>query len=297
MSSVAKTLGSRSVTNMSGNDDVQMSRAQVASLSSTMEAYLVDWLNLLVRWLHLITRHRVDRRVVLFRDARQLAVAAAKAADAKRGVFGELWAVHGGGFYDSQKFLTGPKGEPLSDQPALVEVGGLHDVAVGDGAARDHLLVRRVDVADRPQRARHRGGHGASRSASPSSSAAGSSTTACAGCSLAGSACSPPRLFAFVVAMCWVLFHVFSARAAYRARRRDARHDHGRERVLRDHSRTEGDGRRHPRRAGARSRAGHHRQAALGAQHVFHAAGAVRDDQQSLSDDLQPSVRLGWCLR
>jgi uncharacterized membrane protein len=29
-------------------------------------------------------------------------------------VFGELWAVHGGGFYCSQKFLTGPKGEPLS---------------------------------------------------------------------------------------------------------------------------------------------------------------------------------------
>jgi uncharacterized membrane protein len=36
-------------------------------------------------------------------------------ADAKRGVYGELWAVHGGGFYQSQKFLTGPKGEPLSE--------------------------------------------------------------------------------------------------------------------------------------------------------------------------------------
>jgi len=30
-------------------------------------------------------------------------------------VFGELWAVHGGGFYVSQKFLTGPKGEPLTE--------------------------------------------------------------------------------------------------------------------------------------------------------------------------------------
>src|SRR5215831_2774785 len=38
-----------------------------------------------------------------------------KAEDAKRGVLGELWAVHGGGFYVSQKFLTGPKGEPLSE--------------------------------------------------------------------------------------------------------------------------------------------------------------------------------------
>src|SRR5262249_62152397 len=38
-----------------------------------------------------------------------------RAEDAKRGVFGELWAVHGGGFYVSQKFLTGPKGERLSE--------------------------------------------------------------------------------------------------------------------------------------------------------------------------------------
>ena len=37
-----------------------------------------------------------------------------KAGDTERGVFGELWAVHGGGFYHSQKFMTGPKGEPLT---------------------------------------------------------------------------------------------------------------------------------------------------------------------------------------
>ena len=28
---------------------------------------------------------------------------------------GELWAVHGGGFYHNQKFLTGPRGEPLTE--------------------------------------------------------------------------------------------------------------------------------------------------------------------------------------
>ena len=38
-----------------------------------------------------------------------------KPEDKTRGVFGELWAVHGGGFYCSQKLLTGPKGEPLSE--------------------------------------------------------------------------------------------------------------------------------------------------------------------------------------
>ena len=32
-----------------------------------------------------------------------------------RGVSGELWAVHGGGVYHPQKFLAGPQGEPLSE--------------------------------------------------------------------------------------------------------------------------------------------------------------------------------------
>src|SRR6185369_4173072 len=31
----------------------------------------------------------------------------------KRGIHGDYWAVHGGGFYHSQKYLTGPKTEPL----------------------------------------------------------------------------------------------------------------------------------------------------------------------------------------
>jgi uncharacterized membrane protein len=39
----------------------------------------------------------------------------AKEGDAARGVSGELWAVHGGGVYQSQKFLNGPVGESLSE--------------------------------------------------------------------------------------------------------------------------------------------------------------------------------------
>jgi uncharacterized membrane protein len=39
----------------------------------------------------------------------------ARPEDAKRGVSGELWAVHGGGVYQSQKFQLGPIGEPLSE--------------------------------------------------------------------------------------------------------------------------------------------------------------------------------------
>ena len=70
--------------------------------------------------------------------------------DATRGVYGELWAVHGGGFYSSQKYLTGPERRSADGAPAFLQVGGLHDVAVRNGLAGDALLVRREHVPDRP---------------------------------------------------------------------------------------------------------------------------------------------------
>ena len=80
-----------------------------------MEAYIVDWLNLLVRWLHLITGIAWIGASFYFVMLDNSLTPPKKPEDAKRGVFGELWAVHGGGFYNSQKYLTGPKGEPLSE--------------------------------------------------------------------------------------------------------------------------------------------------------------------------------------
>ncbi|HEX6136454.1 MAG TPA: urate hydroxylase PuuD [Casimicrobiaceae bacterium] len=80
-----------------------------------MEAYILDWLNLLVRWLHLITGIAWIGASFYFVMLDNSLLPPAKPEDTKRGVFGELWAVHGGGFYVSQKFLTGPKGEPLSE--------------------------------------------------------------------------------------------------------------------------------------------------------------------------------------
>ena len=80
-----------------------------------MEAYIVDWLNLLVRWLHLVTGVAWIGASFYFVMLDNSLSPPTKPEDAKRGVFGELWAVHGGGFYNSQKYLTGPKGEPLSE--------------------------------------------------------------------------------------------------------------------------------------------------------------------------------------
>ena len=80
-----------------------------------MEAYFVDWLNLLLRWLHLIAGIAWIGASFYFVMLDNSLSRPKKPEDATRGVSGELWAVHGGGFYCSQKYLTGPKGEPLSE--------------------------------------------------------------------------------------------------------------------------------------------------------------------------------------
>lgn len=73
-----------------------------------MEAYFVDWLNLLARWVHFITGVAwigasfyfiwLDNHLEDPRDP----------ADTKVGVGGEVWSVHGGGFYHAQKYKAAP---------------------------------------------------------------------------------------------------------------------------------------------------------------------------------------------
>jgi uncharacterized membrane protein len=79
-----------------------------------MEAYVLDWLNLLLRWLHLIAGAAWIGASFYFVMLDSSLKPTSKEDDIKRGVHGNYWAVHGGGFYQSQKYLTGPKGEPLS---------------------------------------------------------------------------------------------------------------------------------------------------------------------------------------
>ena len=80
-----------------------------------MEAYLLDWANLLIRWLHMISGVAWIGASFYFVMLDSSLSKPAKAEDSARGVTGELWAVHGGGVYQSQKFLAGPLGEPLSE--------------------------------------------------------------------------------------------------------------------------------------------------------------------------------------
>ena len=80
-----------------------------------METYLLDWANLLIRWLHLITGVAWIGASFYFVMLDTSLRKPVKPEDSERGVTGELWAVHGGGVYHSQKFLVGPLGEPLSE--------------------------------------------------------------------------------------------------------------------------------------------------------------------------------------
>jgi uncharacterized membrane protein len=74
-----------------------------------VEAYVADWLNLLMRWLHVITGIAwigssfyfvwLDNHLEPYKGA-------------NKRVFGEIWSVHGGGFYHNQKYLLGPETLP-----------------------------------------------------------------------------------------------------------------------------------------------------------------------------------------
>ena len=73
-----------------------------------METYLLDWANLLVRWLHVIVAIAWigSSFYFVFLDS---SLTPPEDEQLKRdGVSGELWAVHGGGFYHPVKFAGAP---------------------------------------------------------------------------------------------------------------------------------------------------------------------------------------------
>ena len=73
-----------------------------------MESYLLDWANLLLRWVHVITAIAWvgSSFYFVFLDS---SLTPPVDEDLKRqGVSGELWAVHGGGFYHPVKFAVKP---------------------------------------------------------------------------------------------------------------------------------------------------------------------------------------------
>ena len=77
-----------------------------------MEAYIADWLNLLLRWLHVISGIAWIGASFYFIWLDGHLEAPQDPADDERGVGGELWSVHGGGFYHAQKYRVAPASIP-----------------------------------------------------------------------------------------------------------------------------------------------------------------------------------------
>ena len=179
-----------------------------------MEAYIVEWLSLLVRWLHLIAGVAWIGASFYFIMLDNSLTAPAKPEDVKRGVSGELWAVHGGGLYQSQKFVSGPKGEALSNnlhwskyEAYTTWLSGLGLLAIIYWYGADIYLIDKSVMALTPLQA-----------------ISISIGVICAGWIVYSMLCKVfganekvllATLFVFVIGMDWGLFQLFSARAAF----------------------------------------------------------------------------------
>ncbi len=75
-------------------------------------AYLLDWFNLLLRWAHVIVGIAWIGSSFYFVWLDNHLQAPQDDDLKAKGVNGELWAVHGGGFYNPQKYMVAPKNLP-----------------------------------------------------------------------------------------------------------------------------------------------------------------------------------------
>ncbi len=75
-------------------------------------AYLLDWAGLLLRWAHVITAIAWIGASFYFVFLDSSLTRPVDPELVGKGVDGELWAVHGGGFYNPQKYLVAPKQMP-----------------------------------------------------------------------------------------------------------------------------------------------------------------------------------------
>ena len=79
-----------------------------------MEAYASDWVQLILRWVHLITGIAWIGASFYFVWLDNSLEPPRDPADANAGIGGELWAVHGGGFYVVRKFRVAPDTLPAT---------------------------------------------------------------------------------------------------------------------------------------------------------------------------------------
>jgi uncharacterized membrane protein len=78
------------------------------TLGAFLDPYWTDWLNLGLRWLHVIAAIAWVGASFYFVLLDQSLRPPKDAADVRDGVGGELWEVHGGGFYHVKKYKVAP---------------------------------------------------------------------------------------------------------------------------------------------------------------------------------------------
>ena len=74
-----------------------------------MDPYYLEWANLLLRWLHLITVIAWVGSSFYFVFLDSNLVKPTSPDLLEKGVDGAMWAVHGGGFYNPQKYMVAPQ--------------------------------------------------------------------------------------------------------------------------------------------------------------------------------------------
>ena len=79
-----------------------------------MDAYILDWLNLLLRWAHVVVAIAWIGSSFYFVFLDNSLTPPDDPVLKDKGVGGELWAVHGGGFYHPQKYKVSPKQIPAN---------------------------------------------------------------------------------------------------------------------------------------------------------------------------------------
>ena len=87
-----------------------------------MDPYANEWLDLLVRWLHVVAAIAWIGSSFYFIALDNHLRPPKDEADAERGVGGEAWEIHGGGFYQVQKYTLAPKTLP---EPLLQDLEDL----------------------------------------------------------------------------------------------------------------------------------------------------------------------------
>ncbi|WP_160152645.1 urate hydroxylase PuuD [Microbulbifer sp. ALW1] len=77
-----------------------------------MESFILEFANFMLRWLHVIAAIAWIGESIYFVMLDNGLKKPENEACRKKGVFGEMWAVHGGGFYHNQKYANSPEKLP-----------------------------------------------------------------------------------------------------------------------------------------------------------------------------------------